>query len=242
MTGTGAANACVLVTGAAAGIGLAVARACAAQGAQVWMWDRDPGVIAAAAELGARGVIVDVAEAAVVDRATRELAAMRPTHLVNNAGILGRPMGFDAMDAAEVDRVLGVNVRGTLLVTSAFLKARAAHPSAGIVNMASIAGMNGGAPGRAVYGASKGAVLALTAAMARDLAPDLRVNAIAPGIIETAMQDTIFADRAALQAQAASVPLGRIGTPEEVAETALWLLFGAPYVTGETIRVGGGRK
>ena len=237
-------GAVVLATGAASGIGLAVARACVTQGAQVWMWDRDPEVIAAAAALGeaARAVVVDIADEDGVAAAEAALVQLPPTHLVNNAGMVGRAMRFDAMVARDIERVLAVNITGTLLVTAAFLRAKATHPGAGIVNMASIAGLNGGAPGLAVYGATKGAIIALTSAMARDLAPALRVNALAPGIIDTGMQNEIFADRDAMQAQSAAIPLARIGTAEEVAEAAIWLLFGAPYVSGETIRVGGGRK
>ena len=238
-------GATVLITGAAAGIGLAIARRVLDLGAQVWLWDRDAAALAMAQDaLGprARSLATDVADAAAVARAEAALAHMPPTHLVNNAGILGRPMALDAMDPDEIDRALAVNIRGTLLVTAAFLRARALHPQAAIVNMSSIAGMNGGAPGHAVYGATKAALLALTAAMARDLAPEIRVNGLAQGIIDTDIQKTVFADRAALQATAASIPLGRIGTPDEVACAAEWLLLGASYVSGEIIRVGGGRK
>ncbi|MEI4472441.1 SDR family NAD(P)-dependent oxidoreductase [Frigidibacter sp. MR17.24] len=238
-------TACILVTGAAAGIGRAVALAAAARGADVWLWDRDAEALArTAADIGpqAHAAVVDVADADAIRAAEARLAERPPTHLVNNAGILGRPMALSEMDADEIDRALAINLRGTLLVTSAFLRARVPHPQAAIVNMASIAGVNGGAPGHAVYGATKGAMLALTAAMARDLAPELRVNAIAPGIIDTDIQKTVFADRAALAATASGIPLARVGQPEEVAEAADWLLFGAGYVTGEIIRVGGGRK
>lgn len=235
----------VLITGGAAGIGLAIARRMVARGAAVWLWDREEGALArAAAEFGdmARSFTADIADDDAVHAAEAALATSPPTHLVNNAGILGRSMALDSMDAAEVDRALSINVKGTLLVTAAFLRARAAHPRAAIVNMASIAGLNGGAPGHAVYGATKGAMLALTCAMARDLAPDIRVNALAPGIIDTDIQKDVFADRAALAAQASGIPLQRIGAPGEVADAAEWLLLGAGYVTGETIRVGGGRK
>lgn len=240
-----AGEATVLVTGAAAGIGLATAERVIAAGARAWLWDRDTDALAAAcARLGpsARGHLVDVADEASVRAAEAALTEAPPTHLVNNAGIVGKAMALDAIDIAEVDRVLAVNLRGLLLVTSAFLRQRAPHPTAAIVNMASIAAMNGGAPGQAAYGASKAAILALTAAMARDLAPQLRVNALAPGIIDTDIQKAVFADRAALQATAGGIPLGRLGHAEEVAEAAEWLLFGASYVTGEIIRVGGGRK
>ncbi len=238
-------GAVVLITGGAAGIGLATARRAVAQGAAVWLWDRDAAALdAARAGLGpaARTLAVDISDSAAVAGAEAALADLPPTHLVNNAGILGRRMALDDMDAAEIDRALSINIKGALLVTAAFLRARAAHPQAAIVNMSSIAGTNGGAPGHAVYGATKGALLALTAAMARDLAPAVRVNALAPGIIDTDIQKDVFADRTALHATADGIPLGRVGSPDEVAEAAAWLLFGAPYVTGEIIRVGGGRR
>lgn len=235
-------DAVVLISGGASGLGLAIARRAVAAGARALLWDIDGQALAEAqAELGAEGALVDVADPAAVARA--EAALPRPpTHLVNNAGLLGRPMPLDAPDPAEIDRILGVNLRGTLCVTAAFLRRRAAHPRASIVNLSSIAGRNGGAPGHAVYGATKGAMDALTRAMARDLAPAIRVNALAPGIIDTAMQQGIYRGAEALAAAGASVPLGRVGQSEDVAEAAEWLLFGAAYVTGEVIRVAGGRR
>lgn len=237
-----AVNATVLITGGAAGIGWEIARAITTRGARALIWDIDVARLEiAAAELpGCIALHADVSDAdAVADAIARGPA---PTHLVNNAGILGPDMPFDAADPAAIDRVLGVNLRGVFLVTSAFLNARAAHDEAAIVNMSSIAGLNGGARGRAVYGATKGALLALTQAMARDLAPDLRVNALAPGIIDTEIQAGLFSDRAALEATTAGIPAARLGQPAEVASAATWLLFDAAYVTGEVIRVAGGRK
>jgi len=234
----------VLITGGAAGIGRAIAARVIAAGARAILWDVNAAVLGETlATLGpmAGGALLDVADAGAVARAGRALGRRPPTHLVNNAGIVGHKMALDAIDPVEVDRALAINVRGTLCVTSAFLKARAAHPTAAIVNIASIAGQNGGAPGHAVYGATKGALIALTSAMARDLAPGLRVNALAPGIIDTEIQRDVFAEAEAMQRMASNIPLHRIGTPDEVAEAALWLLFGAPYVTGEVIRVAGGR-
>ncbi|MFQ8431227.1 SDR family NAD(P)-dependent oxidoreductase [Amaricoccus sp. W119] len=237
-----AEGATVLITGGAAGIGFEIARAVTARGARALIWDIDAASLErAAAELpGCGAVAADVSDADSVARAIAE--GPEPTHLVNNAGILGPDMGFDAADAGAIDRVLAVNLRGPLLVTSAFLNARVEHGAASILNMSSIAGFNGGARGRAVYGATKGAILALTQAMARDLAPALRVNALAPGIIDTEIQAGLFADRAALEATAAGIPLARLGQPSEVAAAAAWLLFDAAYVTGEVIRVAGGRK
>lgn len=237
-----AAGAVVLITGGAAGIGLEIARAVHARGARALIWDIDAARLAAAADElpGSSTALVDVSDPKAVARAIDQ--GPRPTHLVNNAGILGPEMALDAAQAPAIDAVLAVNLRGAFLTVSAFLNARAAHQTAAIVNMSSIAGLNGGAPGRAVYAATKGAMLALTQAMARDLAPDLRVNALAPGIIDTEMQNAIFADRAALNATTAGIPLSRLGQPAEVAEAAAWLLFDAAYVTGEIIRIAGGRK
>lgn len=236
-------DATVLVTGAAAGIGRAVADAAMAAGARVLAWD----IADAASPVSPDRIMparVDVSDASAVDAAlARSTAAgWAPTHLVNNAGIIGRRMALDAMEPAEIDRVLAVNVRGPLLVTSAFLRHRMAHPAAAIVNMASIAGQNGGAPGNAIYGASKGALLALTQAMARDLAPSIRVNALMPGIIDTDIQKDVFASREDMESRAASIPLARIGTADDVARATLWLLFSAAYTTGEAIAVSGGRR
>lgn len=238
-------TACILITGGARGIGLAVARTVIGLGHRCVLLDSDGDALAASlASLGdlARGEVVDIADASSIEKCLGvAVGDWAPTHLVNNAGVLGRKMGFDEMDAIEIDRVLSVNLRGLLLVTSAFLKARRPHADAAIVNMASIAGFNGGAPGLSVYGATKGAVLALTRAMARDLAPTIRVNAVAPGIIETDMQRGVFASEAAMKEVVAAIPQKRLGSPADVAEAAGWLLFGAPYTTGETIRVSGGR-
>lgn len=238
-------SAAVLITGAASGIGLAIARRVVARGARAILWDISEAALAGACrDLGplAQGTAVDIADAGAVAAQASGLAALAPTHLVNNAGVLGTAMSWDDYDAGEIERVLSVNVTGSMNVTSVFLKTRAPHPRAGIVNMASIAGENGGAPGFAAYGASKGAILALTRSMARDLAPDIRVNALAPGIIDTPIQDAVMQGQDARASAAAAIPLARLGTPDEVAEAAEWMLFGAGYATGEILRIAGGRR
>lgn len=229
----------VLITGAAAGIGRAIANRLIARGARVLLWDISAIALQqACAELGdaARGEVVDIADAAAI--ASADLATWRPTYLVNNAGILGQHRDWLDLDASEIERLLRINVTGPMLVTKAFLNARTADAPGAIVNMASIAGENGGAPGFASYGASKGALLALTRAMSRDLAPDIRVNALAPGIIQTAMQTGAPGGAASAEA----IPLGRPGSAEEVAAAAEWLLLDAPYATGEVLRIAGGRR
>ncbi|ETA53428.1 SDR family NAD(P)-dependent oxidoreductase [Ponticoccus alexandrii] len=234
-------TATVLITGAGSGIGLATARAVVARGAQAILWDVSrPALNAARAELGeaARTAVVDVSDAGAV--ASADLAGV--THLVNNAGILGQKVAWTGLDAEHLKAIFDVNVIGLMLVTQAFAQARMAHPTAAIVNMSSIAGENGGGPGFAAYGASKGAIMALTRAMARDFAPDIRVNALAPGIIDTPIQDTILTAPDARDRVAEGIPMARMGTADEVARAADWLLFDAPYVTGEIIRIAGGRR
>ncbi|MBN7787065.1 SDR family oxidoreductase [Ponticoccus gilvus] len=234
-------TATVLITGAGSGIGLATARAVMARGANAILWDVSrPALDAARAELGAaaRTAVVDVSDAGAVASADLESV----THLVNNAGILGQKVEWTGLDAAQLKAIFDVNVIGLMLVTQAFAQARVAHPTAAIVNMSSIAGENGGGPGFAAYGASKGAIMALTRAMARDFAPDIRVNALAPGIIDTPIQDTILTAPDARDRVAEGIPMARMGTADEVARAADWLLFDAPYVTGEIIRIAGGRR
>lgn len=233
----------VLITGAGSGIGLAVARRVVVRGMRAILWDISaPALEAARTELGdsVETRQVDVSDAQAVTEAAASLEGV--THLVNNAGILGHRMDWDDLDPAEVARVLAINVTGFMQVAACFIAARSPHPAASMVNMASIAGENGGAPGFASYGASKGAIMALTRAMARDFAPEVRVNALSPGIIDTPIQDAVMADAAARARAAEGIPMQRMGSSDEVAEAAEWLLFDASYTTGEIIRIAGGRR
>lgn len=234
-------SAVVLITGGASGIGRAVAERVVARGARVVVWDISEAAIAeTVAALGplAEGYRVDVSDADAVAQAQ----SGGVTHLVNNAGVLGNRLDWVDLDAKAVRSILDINVVGLMMATSAFLKTRVPHPQAAIVNLASIAGENGGAPGLATYGASKGAIMALTRAMARDFAGEIRVNALAPGIIDTPIQNSVLKTSEDRKNAELGIPMGRMGTPDEVAEAAEWLLFGAPYVTGEIIRVAGGRR
>lgn len=233
----------VLITGAGSGIGLAVARRVVVRGMRAILWDISaPALEAARAELGdsVETRQVDVSDAQAVNEAAASLEGV--THLVNNAGILGHRMDWHDLDPAEVARVLAINVTGFMQVAACFIAARSPHPAAAMVNMASIAGENGGAPGFASYGASKGAIMALTRAMARDFAPEVRVNALSPGIIDTPIQDAVMTDAAARARAAEGIPMQRMGSSDEVAEAAEWLLFDASYTTGEIIRIAGGRR
>ena len=238
-----------LVTGAASGIGRAIAVAYAQAGARVVLTDRDAGACAGAlVETRAAGVqawamALDVTDAdaacALAERVSHEAGFL--DILVNNAGLLVRE-GIDSPRAhANMRAVVDVNLFGTFHAIHAFLPAlRRTHGC--IVNIASAAAFVAQA-GCLGYSASKGGVKMLTQAMAADLAPDgIRVNAIAPGVIDTPMTEATRHDPERLQKFLARIPAGRIGLPSEVAQPAVFLASEmASYITGVTLPVDGGR-
>ena len=213
-----------LVTGGGAGIGAATIRALQARGATAAALDLDP----SGAPEGALRIQVDVTDSAAVtaavDRAAEELGGL--DIVINNAGI-GAQGEVDANDDAEWARVLDVNVISVARVTSAALPHLRRSEAAVVVNTASIASMLG-LPERALYSASKGAVQALTLAMAADwVAEGIRVNAVVPGTANTPWIGRLLekaedpeAERAALNARQ---PHGRLVEPEEVAEAHCYL-------------------
>lgn len=233
-----------LVTGGASGIGLATARRLAAEGAEVAVLDR-----ADAGPEGLHYARADVTDDASVRAAVAELVARlggRLDVLVNNAGI-GAQGGVDANPDEEWHRVLDVNVVGLVRVTRAALPALRASGHAAVVNIASIAA-TAGLPQRALYSASKGAVAALTRAMAADLLPEgIRVNSVNPGTADTPWvgrlldsADDPAAERAAL---AARQPHGRLVSAEEIAGAVAYLASpGAGSTTGVELAVDGGMQ
>ena len=250
MTGRFAGKAAV-ITGAAAGIGRAVATRLTAEGAGVVLVDRAVGALteAAAAIGGALPVAADVSlEAdvdAYVDVALR--AHQRIDLFVNNAGIEGRRAPMTELSADDFDRVMAVNARGVFLGLRAVMRVMKRQGSGAIVSTASMAGIKGGAA-FSPYVASKHAVVGLTRCAALEGAPfGIRVNAIAPGHIDTRMARDLTIQvnpddpEGVYQRIAASVPLGqRYGTANEVAAVVLWLLSDdAAYVSGTTQLIDG---
>jgi NAD(P)-dependent dehydrogenase (short-subunit alcohol dehydrogenase family) len=240
----------LIVTGASRGIGAAVARLAAARGYAVAVnYSRDrQGAEALVAELGrAIAVQADVGEESQVRRlfetAERELGPVGA--LVNNAGVTGGFARVDGLDAAAVIEMLRVNVLGTMLCArEAVRRMSTTHGGRGgaIVNISSLAARTGGAGEWVHYAASKGAVDTFTIGLAREVAAEgIRVNAVAPGLIETGLHAANDApDR--LNRLTPSVPMQRAGTAEEVAEAVLWLLSpAASYITGTILEAGGGR-
>ena len=232
-----------LVTGAAEGIRLATARLLAAEGAAVVLGDvarAEEAAESVRASAGRTiGLAMDVTDVASIERAVRaavdQLGGL--DILVNNAGI-GAPAPLGEIEEADWDRILGVNLKGP------FLCARAAAPhleGGAIVNVASVAGRSSSLAMGCHYTASKAGLLGLTRHLARELAPRrIRVNAVCPGPIETALLDRGM-DEAAKQRTLASVPLGRLGQPDDIARAIVFLASDdAGFITGAALDANGG--
>ena len=232
-----------IVTGASRGIGAAIVKKLAAEGATVVAVARS----IESCEGAALCRKVDVSDAAEVDACVKETLERfgRVDVLVNNAGVTKDGL-LMRMSDADWDLVIGVNLKGTFLFTRAvsrpMMKNRGADgaPCGGsIVNIASVVGITGNA-GQANYTASKGGVIALTKTVAKELGSrKIRCNAVAPGFVVSAMTDQL---PDALKAQyAESIPLKRFGTGEDIANCVAWLAGDeSSYVTGQVISVNGG--
>jgi 3-oxoacyl-[acyl-carrier protein] reductase len=235
-----------VVTGGTRGIGLAIARALAEDGASVVVSGRDAGRIESAVKeleafgASALGVAADQSKREDCDRlvdAAKE-GFGRLDVLVNNAGIT-RDQLLVRMKDDDWDQVMDTNLRGVFLMTRAAAKSMMRQRSGRIINVASTAGAMGNA-GQVNYSAAKAGVIGLTKATARELAHwSILVNAVAPGLIETDMTAGIPGE--AREALLQQVPLKRAGSAREVAEVVRFLAGdGAAYVTGQTIHVNGG--
>jgi len=234
-----------VVTGAASGLGLAIAERLAAEGVRVALWDRDAeGATRAVSRLGdaACAITVDVTDTVSVRTgwAATKAALGTPAILINSAGILGRTTAFADYPEAEWQRVLDINLNGTFRCCQAAVPDMVAAGYGRIVNIASVAGKDGN-PYVAGYVASKAAVIGLTKSIGKELArTGVLVNAIAPSASETAIFGPLTdADR---QRLLANVPMARMVLPQEVAALALWLASPAcSFSTGATFDISGGR-
>ncbi|WP_113910541.1 SDR family NAD(P)-dependent oxidoreductase [Roseovarius dicentrarchi] len=239
-----------LVTGAASGLGLAMANAFADAGASLVLFDMDAGGAAAAAEaintrhpgraIARAGSITDQAQVAAACRDAQALTG-RLDIVMNNAGISGNASSLD-LDEQTWRHAIDVNLTGAFLVAQAAGRIMADQGGGSIVNTASMYGVVT-APERAAYCAAKAGVVALTKVLAIEWADrNIRVNAIGPGYVRTALTETLIQQgRIDLDALHHRVPAGRLGTPEEIAQAALFLASdAAAYVTGQTLVADGG--
>ena len=235
-----------LVTGSSRGIGEATAIALDAAGARVILTGRTISDLErVAAKLGNKPIIIpaDLSEAGAGTRLAETAISMAGNVdvLVNNAGfpIRGAP---EELAEEELDRILAVNVRSVLMLTAGLGPNMIARGGGSIINISSVASLRGPI-GRVAYTATKGAIDAMTRALAADWGPrGVRVNAVNPGIIKTAMFASRREDVAVIeQAMAKRTALGRLGEPKDVADVVVFLASDAAnYITGETILVDGG--
>ncbi|WP_180900222.1 SDR family NAD(P)-dependent oxidoreductase [Martelella soudanensis] len=244
----------MLITGAGGGIGSATARMAAARGYAVSLMVRPSGSKEASVlldEIAVKGgeaqvVTADVtSEGDIVDAFKRAVDRFGPlTVLMNSAGIAyNAPVS--ALGSEDIARVMAVNVVGLMLCCReavGHMSTETGGQGGSIVNISSMAATIGGRPGASVYAASKGAVDVFTTGFAREVADQgIRVNSVRPGMIATKMTANLEHDAALKKSVEASIPMKRIGQPEEIAEIVLWLSSpAASFVTGAHINAGGG--
>lgn len=225
----------VLITGASRGIGFAMAKRFAEAGYAVYaLWHNQKEQLDGIGALDITPVHGDVADAASVAAVRNAVGAL--DILVNNAAISRFGLITD-LSEAEWDEMMAVNLKSVFLLSRAFLPDMIRRQSGRIINVSSIFGAVGGSC-EVAYSAAKAGVIGFTKALAKEVGPSgIQVNCIAPGVIDTAMNARLSAeDLAALRDE---TPLGRLGTPEDVANLALFLAADK-FITGEVLHIGGG--
>jgi 3-oxoacyl-[acyl-carrier protein] reductase len=241
----------ILITGASSGIGAAISRAFAEQGARIAVhWSsnaagaerlvRDIRDAGGAAQLVQGDLTRPGAPGRIVDDGAQALGGL--DILINNAGSLVGRRPFLETDDAWVDAVFGLNARAVVQTCRAAIAHLNRRGGGAIINVGSIAGLDGGGSGAGIYGASKAFVQNLTRHLARELAPqNIRVNAVSPGVVDTPFHSATPPER--MEAMRKSVCMGRIGTPADCVGAFLFLASPtlSGYVTGQNIHVNGGQ-
>ena len=234
-----------IVTGASRGIGFAIAQRFVAEGYRVAITGRDAGALdQAAKDLGGADVAIGVPgkgddadhRAAVIDTVLGRFGPI--TTLVNNIGINPAYGPLATLDLGAARKMIDVNVLGTLGWVQEALRGGLAEGGGSIVNISSVSGVRP-APGIAFYGVTKAALIHLTEELAVELAPKVRVNAVAPAVVKTRFATALYEGRE--EQVAATYPLGRLGVPEDVAGAVNFLCSAdAAWITGQTIVIDGG--
>jgi 3-oxoacyl-[acyl-carrier protein] reductase len=242
----------VLITGASTGIGAALARAFAGQGALVGL-HYNASVAQAealASEIAAgqgrvRLIRSDVSTGTGARAAVEQMVAAfgRLDGLINNAGGMVRRISYEAASEADYDEIMDLNARSVIVASGAAIPHLKAAGGGFIINTTSIAARNGAGGGAGMYGSSKAFVSNVTRGMAKELIPfGIRVNAVAPGVIDTPFHER-YSSAAQMAAMLATVPQGRLGTPEDCIGAYLFLASTtlSPYIIGQVIEVNGGQ-
>jgi 3-oxoacyl-[acyl-carrier protein] reductase len=235
-----------VVTGGATGLGYAIAQRLIASGGTVTLWDRDAATMKGAVQrLGpaAGAVAVDVSSHESVQQAVQDTRqrAQRIDALVNSAGITGPNEVLWEYPVVAWENVLRVNLTGTFLCCRAAVPHMLGNGYGRIVNIASVAGKDGN-PNASAYSASKAAVIALTKSLGKELADTgIRVNCVTPAAVKTAIFDQMSEQH--IQFMLSKIPMGRFGTPEEVAALVAWLCTEeCSFSTGAVFDLSGGRS
>ncbi len=240
-----------LVTGGSSGIGAATARllaACSANVVIAWSNNQDGAeqTRSAIEDVGGNAALVRAdlrtsdGVADLLAGAVKALGAI--DILVNNAGSLIQRTPMMEMSGDLWDEVLNLNLKSAMLCSKAVMGGMVDRGSGSIINIVSIAGRSGGGPGSGAYATAKGGLITLTKSLAKELAPHgVRVNGVSPGVIDTPFHE-VFSTPEMMRNFAAAIPLGRVGTSEEIAQVIAFLASDvSSYIVGETIEVNGGQ-
>jgi len=240
-----------LITGASSGIGAATARVLAELGARVAIGyhQNEAGAEEVERDIVQRGgKAIRVRADARVAADIRELVNVSSSELgpidilINNAGSLIERMRLVEQTEERWDEVMNLNLKSAMLCSQAVAQSMIERKTGAIVNVASIAGRNGGGLGAAAYSIAKGGLITFTKSLAKELAPHgIRVNAVSPGVIDTPFHQ-VFSTPEMIRSFVATIPLGRVGTPDECARVIAFLASdAASYVVGETVEINGGQ-